>query len=371
MKIDVAHWDTAVGELYESVLNPSLLQPALIKANHMLDSDLCHMVGFNARGEENFRLLTQDGMEQVGDLYASYYNRIDPRRRALETAPVGQTFQCAAYFDQAYVDRDEFYQDFLIPQGFRHVIGACLQRSAEQHLFVAFNHGAGRPGFTDDEQQFFDRYNTHLRRVMDSVMAHAPVASALASESALQALQYGVMALDASAQIVYSNRLLESMYGNELHNQMHHGQLAEDSELALLCRRLLQGGPASSLRLLGAGGAQVFVSGLRTSAGRDAASPFGNYLSDRAPSVVLIFSRGNDKPSASPSQLMHMFTLSPAEARLAYELSNGATVNDYAERYSVSVATARTQLRAVLRKTGASRQQDLVRILASLPRGAS
>ena len=38
--------------------------------------------------------------------------------------------------------------------------------------------------------------------------------------------------------------------------------------------------------------------------------------------------------------------------------------------FNVSVATVRSQLRALLRKTGEERQQDLVHMLASLPPGA-
>jgi len=46
---------------------------------------------------------------------------------------------------------------------------------------------------------------------------------------------------------------------------------------------------------------------------------------------------------------------------------SGHSIEQYAITYSISVATARTQLRSILKKTGVSRQQELVRLLASLP----
>jgi DNA-binding CsgD family transcriptional regulator len=371
MNIDVEQWDGLIGDLYDAVLDPQRFQPALARADRMLESDLCHIVGLTNQGQENFRFFSHGDTESAGDLYASYYNRIDPRRFHMEKARVGATYRCAEFFDPSFVSGNEFYQDFLIPHGYRYVIGGCLHRSEDANVFVAFNHGAGRPDFTDQEHRFFERYITHLSRATQSIFAHAPVASALASESALHALEYGVMALDHGANIVYCNRAAEAMIAGDLRSQVSKGRLADSGELSTLFRRLLLEGRAHAVKLVPSpGAAPVFVSGVRTRSRGDTASPFGGYLARAEPAAVLIFSLGKNKAVASPSQLMQMFGLSPAEARLAYELGGGMSVNDYAERYSVSVATARTQLRAVLHKTGEARQQDLVRMLIALPRNA-
>lgn len=372
MNIDVEQWDGLIGDLYEAVLDPARFQPAVARADRMLESDLCHIVGLTKQGQENMRVFSHSDIESMGDLYARHYNKIDPRRFQMETAAVGVAYRCAEFFDEGFVSGNEFYQDFLIPQGFRYVIGACLHRSANANVFVAFNHCAGRPDFSDHEQRFFQRYITHLSRVMQSLFDHAPVAAALASEDALHMLEYGVIALDHGANVVYSNRLAERMLADGLRTQLSNGQLTDGGELSVLFRRLVREGRAHAIQLAAPPGASpIFVSGMRTRQRSDAASPFGGYLADRQPAVVLIFSLGKNKTVAAPSQLMQLFGLSPAEARLAHELGGGMSIIDYAERYSVSVATARTQLRAVLHKTGESRQQDLVRMLIALPRNAA
>jgi DNA-binding CsgD family transcriptional regulator len=69
----------------------------------------------------------------------------------------------------------------------------------------------------------------------------------------------------------------------------------------------------------------------------------------------------------SPQVFMQLYGLSPAEARLAQSLCQGQSVEEHAERFQVSVNTVRTQVRAILGKTGCARQQDLVRMLAALP----
>jgi DNA-binding CsgD family transcriptional regulator len=55
------------------------------------------------------------------------------------------------------------------------------------------------------------------------------------------------------------------------------------------------------------------------------------------------------------------YNLSPAEARLAAALASGQSMNEYAEARSVSLNTARTQLKSTMMKVGVRRQVDLVR----------
>ena len=70
---------------------------------------------------------------------------------------------------------------------------------------------------------------------------------------------------------------------------------------------------------------------------------------------------------APPATLLRdLFGLTPAEARLALELAHGASPRDAANRLGVTWNTTRTQLKAVLAKTGTNRQAALVRLLAAL-----
>ncbi len=64
--------------------------------------------------------------------------------------------------------------------------------------------------------------------------------------------------------------------------------------------------------------------------------------------------------------LQQIFGLTPAEARLARLILEGRSPGDAAIQLQLSVSTIRTQLSAVLKKTGAQRQSDLVRRLSPL-----
>ena len=70
---------------------------------------------------------------------------------------------------------------------------------------------------------------------------------------------------------------------------------------------------------------------------------------------------------ATARQLMDLFGLSGAEARLARALCHGDSAEAYAREQGVCLATVRTQLSAVFKKTGTARQVALVRLIASIP----
>jgi pimeloyl-ACP methyl ester carboxylesterase len=66
--------------------------------------------------------------------------------------------------------------------------------------------------------------------------------------------------------------------------------------------------------------------------------------------------------------LTKAFELTDAETEVAANLAEGFTPKEIAERRGVSVLTVRTQIKALLAKTGAAGQTDLVRLLASVSR---
>lgn len=65
--------------------------------------------------------------------------------------------------------------------------------------------------------------------------------------------------------------------------------------------------------------------------------------------------------------LSQMFGLTHAEASVTNWLVSGRSIDEYAQHRGVSLETARSQLKAVLSKTGMSRQAQLVAALARLP----
>jgi DNA-binding CsgD family transcriptional regulator len=85
------------------------------------------------------------------------------------------------------------------------------------------------------------------------------------------------------------------------------------------------------------------------------------------PAVALVLVQGLATANGPAQQLLqHVYGLTPAEARLAMLILDGQSPGTVASVLQLSVTTVRSQLSAVLKKTGAQRQSDLVRRLAPL-----
>jgi len=83
------------------------------------------------------------------------------------------------------------------------------------------------------------------------------------------------------------------------------------------------------------------------------------------PPYTLIVVVDPERHCPSDKDLAEFFGLSPAEARLAAALLTGKTLSQIAAGTGVRITTLRTQLGSILRKVGAERQSDLIRILSS------
>jgi DNA-binding CsgD family transcriptional regulator len=59
------------------------------------------------------------------------------------------------------------------------------------------------------------------------------------------------------------------------------------------------------------------------------------------------------------------FCLTSAELRLCRNLGQGLSLSDYSKRWGITVGSARSQLHAILKKTGTRRQSDLMRLIFS------
>lgn len=81
-----------------------------------------------------------------------------------------------------------------------------------------------------------------------------------------------------------------------------------------------------------------------------------------ANAAVLIF-EPHMKKNTTSDLFRSSYDLTASEARLALELTNGASLAEYSQQRDISINTARTQLRSIFRKTETSRQAELVSLL--------
>jgi len=86
--------------------------------------------------------------------------------------------------------------------------------------------------------------------------------------------------------------------------------------------------------------------------------------------AILLMTPVDRAKVATAEVLQGLFDLTPAEARVARAIAEGATIAEIAPAAGITEATVRTHLKAVLAKTGVHRQAELAALLAgsALPR---
>jgi DNA-binding CsgD family transcriptional regulator len=82
---------------------------------------------------------------------------------------------------------------------------------------------------------------------------------------------------------------------------------------------------------------------------------------------MLLLTRQGHAPGGVADFVTRLFGLSAAEARVLPLLLRGASPAQMAGALGVKVSTVRSQLSAIFAKTGTVRQQDLIRLLGSVP----
>jgi DNA-binding CsgD family transcriptional regulator len=82
--------------------------------------------------------------------------------------------------------------------------------------------------------------------------------------------------------------------------------------------------------------------------------------------VAAVFIGGRENARDNAELLAMTYGLTPAETRVVSCLLAGRSPSESARELRVSPTTARTHLRSVFRKTGVSRQQDLLLLAARL-----
>src|SRR5262245_19733141 len=82
--------------------------------------------------------------------------------------------------------------------------------------------------------------------------------------------------------------------------------------------------------------------------------------------TAMVFVSDPARPLEIPIEwIMDAYGLTQAEARVALAASSGASIPETAARLNISPNTVKTHLRHVFAKTGANRQAELARLIAS------
>lgn len=308
--------------------------------------------------------------------YLRHYHRIDPRLSKHLPLPVGSWMACEEHFDAAFVERDPFYQNYLIPYGARYLYGTKLLDTESATVLIGHLGKVNNPPLSAAEKAAFARLTSHIAEAFD---IHKYLAASAGQQSVglelLEKMRQPIILISNERRITYKNRVAAKLIDRRdllfVQDDVLTCQDADcDLDLTIAIRELglvpiTTHGAAvvprerCSLRLKRKDGRMV-SSTLLALRPETTMGSFG-----RVPQALFTLFEPGAAVEIDSFLLGTTFDLTPAEARLAAKIVNGLSPDDCARELGVKISTVRSQLMAIYGKTGATGQADLVRLVLS------
>ena len=293
--------------------------------------------------------------------YGAYYHPLNLFWQRSSRMPIGAVATDAMLVSRETLKASEFYNDWSRPQGYLSVMGATLL--VEDGWRVEFV-VPGKHEFGPSQLKLYRALAPHLTRALQLTqrLGRAGMERAVAAD-ALDRLSQAVVVVDAQSRVLFANRAASALLGDGLSlydgilRAGVNGQTAKLHQIVVGCARPDLSNAGGHLAI-SRGPDRLALSLLVTPA-----KPRLDWLASRQPCAMIFVTDPEAVRTPETVFLQNQFGLTPAEAVLARELLNGDGIDAAAGRIGISVPTARTHLRRVLAKTGASRQAELVRLV--------
>lgn len=285
-------------------------------------------------------------------------------QRILEAAGVCDSRELAS---DRELEGTSFYRDFLTFMDIHDGLALGLHSGADgQMAAISINRDHRRGHFKPSDMRLAKRLLPHVRNVYALQQRLSWIETLLGGfRAALDRLQTGAVLLDRHNRIVFSNQEAKRLCAER------NGLTERSGRLSALwppdrkpLEQLIECATAGLLSI------QPETMLLRGPHGQPAATvtalpvPHATTVAWSESAVVaVVFARPIRPRKPSADALRKIFDLTKAEATLAESLAEGKTLAQAAVSAEKSMATVRTQLRALLAKTGTHRQAALVQLL--------
>jgi DNA-binding CsgD family transcriptional regulator len=302
--------------------------------------------------------------------YDEYYHKVDPwhagfrERGGADWVGLGRELCPVARFDQG-----EFYNEWWKAIRFpaRSQAG-IIHTSSGIPWVLSLLRDERQTEFGEEHADYLRRLYPHLRRALS---LHRKVLelkhSVAAAGGVVDALDVGLIGVDARGKICFANSLAEA--------ELREGDLLTNRDGQLAARDETGGRALKSLLRSASGQSGVHGScATLTLRGETrslhlAALPATNYggVISGKPAVFLTLTDPDAAPGNRAQVLASIFALTPAEIRVVMLLMAGSDAPRIAEQTGATADSVRFQLKMIYRKTGVTKQSQLVRLISRLP----
>ncbi|MEL6062838.1 MULTISPECIES: helix-turn-helix transcriptional regulator [unclassified Methylobacterium] len=305
-------------------------------------------------------LCTRSMAEPVRRFYDEGWYREDHRLRGLPTLRARGVTVDLDFTSPDEIARLPYYQDLLGSCGLRWFAGIGFEVQGRLWC-LSLQRTVAQGPFEDHEQRRLATLSPLLRRaaLLTAMIEKARLAGLT---QAFDTIERAALVLDPDGKALCWNTAFTALLGPDL--KLAGGRLvAEDPEAARQLEALARpcGRAPISVVVVARRDAEPIVIHVVPLVGPSR----GVFAGGRTLLLCRVPGAGTVPAAAI---LQAAYRLTPAEARLAQALAGGEAIAEAASRFAITAATARSQLKAIFAKTGATRQADLVRLVAGLAR---
>jgi DNA-binding CsgD family transcriptional regulator len=302
----------------------------------------------------------QGGMERF--VSGQLYSRSQRVGRTLAARHAGFLTEHDVYRDEELA-ADPIYSELLWPAGLGWCAATIVPAPTCDVLLLSVERPHARGPVDREIIQQLDALRPHLARSM-LMSARLQLERARVASETLALLGLPALVLDGSGKVLAANDLIEALTGTIIWRAHERVSLADKAADALFAQAVETlsvetAAPARSFAVRGGGPGAALVAHV-IPIRRGVRDIFANCAGVLVLTPVAL-------PQAPPVELVQsLFDLTPAEARVARDLTTGQTVEEIAANGAVQVSTVRSHVRRVLEKTGCRRQAEAVALLGGI-----
>lgn len=305
------------------------------------------------------------------EAYNAHYGVVNPWLPGVRARPVGVTNTAEAFVRPSDLQRTEWYNDFLKPQGLDTGVGATLMsehgRVVGVSVLCANHNGEGL------SPALVGRVAACVPHLVRAIQVNRALTYAAlerrGAEDALERLGIGVIIATQQGRVLFINAVAQHIVASRDGLLVRSGAALAAAHMAAntSLRRAICEAALTSVGLGRGSGAAIAVA--RPSGQRPyevlvaplRAVPEMLGLAPR--SALVLISDPELRPRLPETILQELHDLTPTQAKIAAALAHGESPGEIADAMDTAVTTVRQHIKAILATTDTHRQSDLVRLV--------
>jgi DNA-binding CsgD family transcriptional regulator len=368
---DTEQLSALIGSIYDAALDRSLWVDVLRKSTRFVGGQAAGLLSKDAVSK-SANLHYGFGVDpHYDELYLERYAKLEPTAMTLLFFDIGQVLSTTDFmlYDEFLATR--YYKEWAKPQGWVDCVHAILDKSATSSAHVSILRNESSGVADDATRARMQLIVPHLRRaVLIGKVIDLKTAESDSLADSVDGISAAMFLVDGSARIVHANASGHAMLAQGSVLRAVGGKLltkdaSAEQALNEVCAMAERGdaavgakGIAIPLTAIEGTRYVAHVLPLTSGARRRAGATYA------AAAAVFVHKAALDAPS-SQEVIGKLYKLTPTELRVLVAIMQVGGVSEVAEALGIAESTVRTHLLRLFAKTGAKRQSDLIKLVAS------